>query len=59
MAAMLSCHGAQPSDVFAPGSRAGRAHKRRYLRNEEDIEEEVNEEEATHQEEPTQEEEQG
>ena len=58
MATMLSCHGAQSSDVYAPGSRAARANKRRYLRNEEDIEAEVNEEDATHQEEPTQEEEQ-
>ncbi|XP_044392128.1 serine/threonine-protein phosphatase 7 long form homolog [Triticum aestivum] len=41
MAAMLSCHGAQSSDVYAPGSRAARANKRRYVQNEEDIEEEV------------------
>ena len=53
MAAMLSCHGAQSSDVYAPGSRAARANKRRYVQNEEDIEEEVNEEEPAHQEEPT------
>ena len=50
---MLSCHGAQSSDVYAPGSRAARANKRRYVQNEEDIEEEVNEEEPAHQEEPT------
>ncbi|XBH99701.1 hypothetical protein VPH35_128958 [Triticum aestivum] len=48
MAAMLSCHGAQSSDVYAPGSHAARANKRRYVQNEEDIEEEVNEEEPTH-----------
>ncbi|XP_037438219.1 uncharacterized protein LOC119305935 [Triticum dicoccoides] len=53
MAAMLSCHGAKSSDVYAPGSRAARANKRRYVQNEEDIEEEVNEEEPAHQEEPT------
>ncbi|XP_037432549.1 serine/threonine-protein phosphatase 7 long form homolog [Triticum dicoccoides] len=41
MAAMLSCHGAKSSDVYAPGSRAARANKRRYVQNEEDIEEEV------------------
>ena len=49
---MLSCHGAKSSDVYAPGSRAARANKRRYVQNEEDIEE-VHEEEPTHQEEPT------
>jgi len=53
MGAILSCHSAQSNDVFAPGSRAARANRRRYLRNEEDIEEEVNEEEPAHQEEPT------
>ena len=31
MAAMLSCHGAQSSDVYAPGSRAATANRRRYL----------------------------
>lgn len=56
MAAMLSCHGAQSSDVFAPGSRAARGNRRRYLQNEEDIEVEVHEEEPTHEEEPAHEE---
>ena len=51
MAAMLSCHGAQSSDVYAPSSHAARANRRRYLRNEEDIDEEVHEEEPAHQEE--------
>ncbi|XBI85516.1 hypothetical protein VPH35_093652 [Triticum aestivum] len=53
MAAMLSCHGAQSSDVYAPGSRATTANRRRYLQNNEDMEEEFHEEEPSHQEEPT------
>ena len=53
MAAMLSCHGAQSSDVYAPGSRAATANRRRYLQNDEDMEEEFHEEEPSHQEEPT------
>ena len=56
MAAMLSCHGAQSSDVYAPDTRA-RANRRRYIQNDEDMEEEVHEEEPSHQEEPTQDEE--
>ena len=43
----------QSSDVYAPGSRAARANRRRYLQNDEDMEEEVHEEEPTHQEGPT------
>ena len=54
---MLSCHGAQSSDVYAPGSRAAIANRRRYLQNDEDMGEEVHEEEPGHQEEPTHEEE--
>ena len=50
---MLSCHGAQSSDVYAPGSRAATANRRRYLQNNEDMEEEFHEEEPSHQEEPT------
>ncbi|XP_037413151.1 uncharacterized protein LOC119276231 [Triticum dicoccoides] len=53
MASMLSCHGAQSSDVYAPGSRAATANRRRYLQNNEDMEEEFHEEEPSHQEEPT------
>ncbi|EMS55754.1 hypothetical protein TRIUR3_11519 [Triticum urartu] len=56
MAAMLSCHGAQSSDVYAPGTRV-RANRRRYIQNDEDMEEEVHEEEPSHQEKPTQDEE--
>ncbi|XBI75230.1 hypothetical protein VPH35_068626 [Triticum aestivum] len=56
MAAMLSCHGAQSSDVYAPGTHA-RANRRRYIQNDEDMKEEVHEEEPSHQEEPTQDEE--
>ena len=58
MAAMLSCHGAQSSDVYAPGSHAAIANRRRYLQNDEDMEQEVHEEEPAHQEEPTYHEEQ-
>jgi len=54
---MLSCHGAQSSDVYAPGSRAATANRQRYLQNDEDMEEEFHEEEPSHQEEPTQDEE--
>jgi len=50
---MLSCHGAQSSDVYAPGSRAATANRRCYLQNDEDMEEEFHEEEPSHQEEPT------
>ncbi|KAM3346344.1 hypothetical protein ACQJBY_020741 [Aegilops geniculata] len=53
MAAMLCCHGAQSTDVYAPGSRAATANRRRYLQNDEDMEEEFHEEEPAHQEEPT------
>ena len=47
---MLSCHGAQSSDVYAPGSRTATANRRRYLQNDEDMEE-FHEEEPTHHEE--------